>query len=40
MILKKTYMHTLWYSGMHDIGMVLEICYEVVFKTNEQKIHY
>ena len=26
----KTCMHTLWYSGVHDVRMILEICYEFV----------
>lgn len=33
-------MHTLWYCGMHGIGMVLEIRYEVVLKTNDKEENY
>lgn len=31
------YAHTLWYSGMHDIGMILEICYENCLTTKTMK---
>lgn len=32
-------MLTLWYPGMHDIGMILEICYEncLTNKTTKKK---